>query len=106
VSGDSRVRSPGGDRATATAAISEVSTVPPPRHRGDVHVEVSGDIDILTAPELSRRLHDHLDALPVGGSLRVDLARDRGVALHLGPLSRHVQRLLDLCDIGISTTAV
>lgn len=98
--------------------------VPAPRHCGEIHVAVRGEIDILTAPELDRQLHDHLDTLPAGGSLRVDpsgvehfsaaglhvlqravdTARDRRVALHLGPFSRPVARVLDICGTDLTAT--
>jgi anti-anti-sigma factor len=103
-----------------------VVTIPSPRQNGDVHVLVAGDIDILTAPELDRRLHDHLDVLPAGGSLQVDLsrvehfsaaglhvlqragatARDRRVALYLYPVSRQVRRVLELCGVDLTATDV
>jgi anti-anti-sigma factor len=108
---------PGFDAATCV-----VVSVPSPGHCGYVHLMVSGAVDMSTAPELDRRLHDHLDTLPAGWSLLVDLsrvghfsaagvhvlqrvaatARDRRIALHLGPLSRQVHRVLDLCEVDIT----
>ena len=105
------------DRCTCFVVLM----VPSPRHRSDVCVTVAGEIDILTAPELDRRLRDHLDTLPAGGSLLVDLsrvwhfsaaglrvlqraaatARDRRVVLRLGPVSRQVARILDLCAVDL-----
>jgi anti-anti-sigma factor len=85
---------------------------------------VAGDVDILTAPELDRLLRDHLRAVPAGGCLLVDLsgighfsaagvtvlcraaaaARDRRVTLHLGPVSRQVGRVLDICTVDLTAT--
>ena len=89
-----------------------------PTRTDDSHVVVTGDIDILTAPELDRRLREHLNAQPAGGSLLVDLSRVRhfsAAGLHvleraaitsrarqvrfsLGPVPRQVGRILDLCQ--------
>ena len=116
-SGPSKRSAPPTDDTCAEVAI------PAPRRRCDACVVVTGEIDMLNAAELGRRLHDHLDAVPRGGSLLVDLsgvehfsaagvavlcraaatARERRIALHLDPISRHVGRVLEICEVDLST---
>lgn len=92
--------------------------------RGESRVVVSGEIDISTARELDRRLHDHLDGVTAGGSLLIDFSRvshfsaaglcvvqrlaasaaDRGIAVLLDPLSRSVERVLDICAVDAVLT--
>jgi anti-anti-sigma factor len=98
-----------------------VFAVPTPGNRSQIRVIVAGEIDFLSAPELDCRLRRQLDALPTGASLLIDLSRvthfsaagvlvlqqiaaigkERSVAVHLGPVSPQVFRVLGICEVRL-----
>jgi len=83
---------------------------------------VAGEIDILTAPDLARFLHHHLDDVMPGTTVAVDLsrvtllsavgigvlvqvagdARQKGVRMVVDPTSPHVRRMLELTGVHLA----